>query len=152
MKIYIDKFNLDILNNISELFKEYLVNTDIYITLYTSEGIYRIEDKHSYLLDVCDKNIRSYEKYYENFTLIVDASHFIKNKVNSVIGDTHLSFHTKELYYKLNKKSSIALVLKYNLGDNKHISEDIYFEIDKDIDINEPFIKKEIIEFLSVLN
>lgn len=152
MKIYIDKFNLDILNNISEAFKEYLVHTDIYIALYTNEGIYRIEDKQTYLLDVYDKNIHSYEKYYENFTLIVDNSYFIKNKVNSVIGDTHLSFHTKEFYYKLNKKSSLSLVLKYNLGDNKHVSDDIYFEIDKDIDINEPFIKKEIIEFLSVLN
>jgi hypothetical protein len=152
MKIYIDRLNLDILNNISELFKEYLVNTDIYIALYTSEGIYRIEEKQTYLLDVHDKNIHSYEKYYEGFTLIVDKSHFIKNKVNSVLGDTHLSFHTKELYYKLNKKSSLALVLKYTLGDNKPTPNDIYFEIDKDIDINEPFIKKEIIEFLSVLN
>lgn len=152
MKIYIDRFNLDILNNISELFKEYLVTTDIYIALYTSEGIYRIEEKQTYLLDVYDKSIRSYEKYYEGFTLIVDNSYFIKNKINSVLGDTHLSFHTKELYYKLNKKSSLALVLKYTLGDSKPTPNDIYFEIDKDIDINEPFIKKEIIEFLSVLN
>lgn len=152
MKIYIDRFNLDILNNISELFKEYLVTTDIYIALYTSEGIYRIEEKQTYLLDVYDKSIRSYEKYYEGFTLIVDNSYFIKNKINSVLGDTHLSFHTKELYYKLNIKSSLALVLKYTLGDSKPTPNDIYFEIDKDIDINEPFIKKEIIEFLSVLN
>ena len=32
------------------------------------------------------------------------------------------------------------------------IENDIYFELNKEIDINEIFIKKEIIEFLSLLN
>jgi hypothetical protein len=152
MKIYIDKLNLDILHDISELFKEYLVYSDIYISLYTSECVYRIEDKQMYLLDVYDKHITTYEKYYDNFTLIVDTSYFIKNKVNSVHGEEHLSFNTKEFHYKLNKKSSLTLVIKYNLINEKPFPDDIYFEINKDIDISEPFIKKEIIEFLSVLN
>ena len=52
MKIYIDKFNLEILNDISEIFKEYFVNSDIYMTLYTDEGIYRVEEKHVFLLDI----------------------------------------------------------------------------------------------------
>jgi hypothetical protein len=152
MKIYIDKFNLEVLNEISEIFKEYLVNYEMYMALYTSEGIYRVEDKQIYLLDVHDVNIQTYEKYYHEFTLVVDKSYFIKNKVNSIHGDTHLSFHTKEVYYKLNKKSSLTLVLKYNLINETPLADDIYFEIDKEVDINEPFIKKEIIEFLSVLN
>jgi hypothetical protein len=42
-------------------------------------------------------------------------------------------------------------ILNY-FKNNKFIPNDIYFEIDKDIDINEFLIKKEIIEFLSVLN
>jgi hypothetical protein len=152
MKIYIDKFNINILNDISELFKEYLVGSDIYIILYTNEGIYRIEDKCTYLLDVHDIQIKTYEKYYNQLNLIVDSSSFSKNQINSILGETHLSFHTKELYYKLNKKSSLTLVIKYNLINEKQTPNDIYFEIDKDIDINDLFIKKEIIEFLSVLN
>ena len=152
MKIYIDKFNLEILNDISEIFKEYFVNSQIYITLYTDEGMYRVEEKRTFLLEVHDNPIKTYEKYYNNFTLIQDNSYFIKNPVNSVLGETHLSFHTKEIYYKLNKMSSLALVIKYNLTNEKQSPDDIYFEIDKNVDINEPFIKKEIIEFLSVLN
>ncbi len=152
MKIYIDKFNLEILNDISEIFKEYFVNSDIYMTLYTDEGIYRVEEKHVFLLDINDNPIKTYEKYYNNFTLFQDNSYFVKNLVNSVLGETHLPFNTKELYYKLNKTSSVTLVLKYNLTNEKQSPDDIYFEIDKNVDINEPFIKKEIIEFLSVLN
>jgi hypothetical protein len=152
MKIYIDKFNLDILNDISELFKEYIIKEKIYTTLYTNEGFYRIEDKQTYFLNVHDQPIKSYEKYYNRFTLIVDTSYLNKNQVNSVHGETHLSFHTKEYYYKLNKKSELTLVLKYYLKNGKPIPDDIYFETEKDIDINEPFIKTEIIEFLSVLN
>ena len=45
MKIFINNFNLDILNDISELFKEFLTNCETYIRLYTNEGIYRVEDK-----------------------------------------------------------------------------------------------------------
>lgn len=152
MKIYIDKFNLEILNDISELFKDFFVNSDIYVTLYTDEGIYRIEEKNIFLLDINDNQIKTHRNYCNQFTLIEDNSYFIKNQVNSVLGDTHLSFHTKELYYKLNIKSSIRLVLKYNLINEKQKPDDIYFEIDRNVDINEPFIKKELIEFLSVLN
>lgn len=152
MKIYIDKFNLDILNDISELFKEYLIKEKIYTTLYTNEGFYRIEDKQIYFLNVDDQTIKTYEQYYKNFTLIVDKSYLNKSQVNSIHGDTHLSFNTKEDYYKLNKKSDLTLVLKYYLKNGKPIPDDIYFETEKDIDINEPFIKTEIIEFLSVLN
>ena len=152
MKIYIDKFNLNILNDISELFKEYLIKEKTYVTLYTNEGFYRIENKQVYFLNVDDHPIKTYEKYYNKFTLIVDTSYLNKNLVTSVYGDTHLSFHTKEDYYKLNKKSDLTLVLKYYLKNGKPIPDDIYFETEKDIDINEPFIKTEIIEFLSVLN
>ena len=80
MKIYIDKFNLEILNDISEIFKEYFVNSNIYITLYTDEGMYRVEEKRTFLLEVHDNPIKTYEKYYNNFTLIQDNSYFIKKK------------------------------------------------------------------------
>jgi hypothetical protein len=44
------------------------------------------------------------------------------------------------------------MVIEYILNnDSRFIPNDIYFETDKDIDINEVFIKKEIIDFLSEL-
>jgi hypothetical protein len=44
------------------------------------------------------------------------------------------------------------MVIKYILNEDNFIPKDIYFETENNIDINEPFIKKEINEFLSVLN
>ena len=56
----------------------------------------------------------------------------------------------KKDYYKINKKTDIQMIVEYN--NNKLVPNDIYFEIDKNNDINELFIKNEIIEFLSLLN
>jgi hypothetical protein len=152
MKVYINNFNLEILDDISNLFKDKLVDTKNYIELYTDEGIYNIENKDIFILNVIDKDIKIYEKYYNNFTLITDPSYFNKKKITSIHGETHLSFKTKKNYYKLNNNSDIYLVIKYYYKSNNFIPNDIYFKINREIDINDIFIKKEIIEFLSVLN
>jgi len=152
MRIYINNFNLDIMDKISELFKEHLIKTDNYIELYTNEGIYRIEDKIIYFLDIIDNDIQKFEKYYNNFTLIVDTSFYNKKNTSSIHGETHLSFQIIEKYYKFDIFSPISLVIKYNLDKTKLIPSDIYFESQKNININDVFIKKELIEFLSVLN
>lgn len=152
MKIYINNFNLDILNDISELFKNKLVNAKNFIRLYTNEGIYCIEDRNVYRLEVVDKDIKKYEKYFNNFTLILDPSYFNKNIAFSIHGDIHESFNVKEYYYKMNHNSNISLVIKYNCKKTQFIPNDIYFEINREIDINDILIKKEIIEFLSLLN
>ena len=85
MKIYIDKFNLEILNDISEIFKEYFVNSNIYITLYTDEGMYRLEEKRAILLEVHDNPIKTYEKYYNKYNkfkwvLIIFFNNIPKNE------------------------------------------------------------------------
>lgn len=153
MKVYINNFNLNLLNDISKVFKEHLINSETYIKLYTNDGIYIIDDKKIYLLDTCDKDIKIFNNYYDNLTLIVDPSFYIKNTYSSVHGDTHLSFNIIKNYYKLNKLSDISLVIEQLYNNNKSlIQNDIYFESDKNIDINDLFIKNEIIEFLSVLN
>jgi len=152
MRVYINNFNLDILNDISEIFKEYTINSETYIELYTTEGIYRIEDKNIYFLDACDKDIKMFENYYNNFTLIIDPSFFQRQSCSSIQGNNHLALQTIKKYYKLRQSSEIQMVIKYILNNDKFIPNDIYFESEKDIDINDVLIKKEIIEFLSVLN
>lgn len=152
MRIYINNLNLNIINDISELFKDNIINSEVYIKLYTDEGIYRIEDKKIYLLDTCDKDIQIFNNYYNDFTLIVDTSFFHKHTCSSIHGETHLSFRTKKNYYKINPSSEMQLVIKYVSDNGKLIPNDIYFEFNKDVNINDVFIKKEIIEFLSVLN
>jgi len=152
MRIYINNFNLDILNDISELFKEQMTNSEKYIELYTNEGIYHIEDKKIYFLDTCDKDIKVFDRYYNDFTLIVDSSFFHKEPCSSIHGDTHLALQTNKTIYKMNPSSEIQMVIKYILNEDKFILNDIYFESEKNVDINDVFIKKEISEFLSVLN
>lgn len=152
MRIYINNLNLDITNELLEIFKENLIKTENYVELYTNDGTYRIDDKTIYLLDVTDKSIQIFEKYYNNFTLIVDTSFYNKKITSSIHGETHLSFQITEKHYKLDNSSSISLVIKYSLDESSLIPNDIYFETQKDINIGELFVKKEIIEFLSVLN
>ncbi len=153
MRVYINNFNLDILNDISDLFKEYLSNSERYIKLYTNEGIYHVEGKNIYFLDAHDKEIKIFEKYYNHFTLIYDPSFFYKQICTSIHGDTHLSLQTKKHTYQINPSSEIKMIIEYiSNNDGKFIPNDIYFEIEKDIDINDLFIKKEINDFLSVLN
>lgn len=154
MRIYINNLNLDILNDIANKFKEYLINSETNAELYTSEGIYRIEDKNIYSLDTEDRDIKIYDKYYKEISLITDPSIFHKNLVTSVHGESHLFFLIKRNIYKLNKNSNISLIIKYSSDNNETIPlpNDIYFESNKDIDVNEYFIKNELSEFLSILN
>jgi hypothetical protein len=152
MRVYINNLNLDILNEVSEIYKEHIINSEVYIELYTSDGIYRIEDKNIYFLDTCDKDIKIFENYHNKFTLIVDPSFFRNQSCTSIHGDNHLVLHTKKNYYKINTLSEIQMVIKYILNNDIFIPNDIYFESEKELDINDIFIKKEIIEFLSVLN
>lgn len=152
MRIYINNLNLDILNDINDLFKENLVSTKNFIELYTEEGIYCIENKDIYVLDIIDKDIIKYDNFYKDFTLIIDSSYIKKNIATSIHGITHFSFKIKELCYKLNDNSTINLIIKYFYEKDNFIPNDIYFESSKEIDINDIFIKKELIEFLSVLN
>jgi hypothetical protein len=152
MRVYINNFNLHIINDISDIFKEQLTNYETYVNVYTNEGIYHVEEKNMYLLDTCDKDIEIFENYYNNLTLIVDKSFYNKQISSCICGETHLSFQTKKYYYKLNSSSEMKLVIKYISDKGNFIPNDIYFEFNKDVDINNLFIKKEIIEFLSVLN
>ena len=152
MRVYINHFNLDIINNISDIFKENLSKSETYIKLYTNEGIYRIEDKKIYSLDAFDKDIKILENYHNNLTFIVDTSFYRKHISSCIYGTSHVPLEIKKYYYKMNPYSEMQLVIKYISDTSKFIPNDIYFEFNKDVDINNLFIKKEIIEFLSVLN
>ena len=152
MKIYINNLNLNILNELSNNFKSLLIDKKQYIILYTEEGIYEINNKLIYRLEQIDRDIKQYENFYNEFTLIIDPSFFNKHIETSIIGTKHISNQIVKYIYKLNKKSDLNLIIEYYLHDSKMIENDIYFELNKEIDINEIFIKKEIIEFLSLLN
>ena len=61
----------------------------------------------------------------------------------------------KRSFFKLNKNSNLQLVFEgiFSNDDTTNIKHnDIYFELPKNIDINDALVKKEIIVFLSLLN
>ena len=154
MKIYINNFNLNILKDIQDTLQKEFINSENYIQLYTNEGIFRIEKNIIYSLDPVDIDIKIYERYFHDFTLIVDLSYFKKNTITTINGNIHLSTSIKKNFYKINKQSKLQLVIENieQINSGHYIPSDIYFELDGSNDINELFIKQDIIEFLSVLN
>jgi hypothetical protein len=150
MKIYINNLNLDIINNIAIKLKDYFLYSDKYLNIYTDEGIYMIDDKEILFLTAIDKKINIIENYYEKFTLIVDSSFYKKEKNTSINGKNILAFKVEKEIYKINKNSNLSIIIEHNKSDND--INDIYFELENNDDIEQLFIKKEIIEFLSMLN
>ena len=46
MKVFINNFNLDALPNVLTGFNDSLVKTDVYIQVYSIDGIYKIVEDH----------------------------------------------------------------------------------------------------------
>jgi hypothetical protein len=161
MKLYIDNFNIDILDEYNKNLQSYELNktTEYYIELFTDAGIYKINNNSIYLLEAIDREIIKYAKYFNNITLICDSSYFIENKTNYIDGSNHFSRQIKREIYKHNSNTKIKLIIESYLSDNEYLRDNnefkpnnIYFECDNEKNINDLFIKQEIIEFLSVLN
>ena len=158
MRIYINNFNIDLLDSIIKKIEDNYVSSETYIQIYAVDGVYQINDKHINKLIANDKKIEIFEKYYDNFTLIVDSSYYTKEIINCV-NPEHISTNMKRCFFKLNKNSFLNLVIEGT--ENTNFSKknahginpnDIYFEITNNVDINDALVKKEINVFLSLLN
>ena len=148
MRIYINNFNIDILSTIMQTLNEYYIKFASYIQIYGIDGIYTIDEFSIKKLNYNDNDIEIFNNYYEKFTLIVDSSYYTIETV-SKIPTEHISNKIAKYIYKIHKQSNINLVIECS---DKNVPKDIYFEIEEYIDINNVLIKKEITEFLSLLN
>ena len=161
MKIYINNFNLDALHDTMQSLTEQYISSEIYIQLYSVDGIYKITDCNATKLISNDVAIQLMPAYYKNFTLIVDSSYFIEEITNQIHPE-HIYAKIKKCMFKINPKSIIALIIEgefieETIGTSKTIFCDIipnniYFEISNNIDINNALVKNELIVFLSLLN
>ena len=161
MKIYINNFNVHLLDKIVKKLNEQYVKSETYIQIYSIDGAYQINEKTINKQVVHDSNIKIYEQFYEDFTLIVDNSYFELVSVNQIHPE-NISTCIKRSFYKIDTNSNLHLVIegvflddiiainKENSNTIKH--DDIYFELPNNIDINDALVKKEIIVFLSLLN
>ena len=162
MRLYINHFNLDVLQNIMNLLKELYLKSETYIQIYALDGIYKIDENKIKKLNSIDSDIKIIQNYYEKFTLIMDTSYFVEELVNQIDSD-HISKKTKKCIFRTNPNSKIDLVIEGEILENNNFFQknnteygmkpnELYFEMANNIDINDALVKKEIIEFLSRLN
>ena len=69
MKIYINHLNLDALPELLKTLNNNYINSETYIQIYSSDGIYEINNTSSKKLMPIDNDIQILENYHENFTL-----------------------------------------------------------------------------------
>ena len=159
MKIYINHFNLLVLPDLLKSLSKYKVKSEEYWKIYSSEGIYLIDEKSTFKLKPVDHDIIILKQFYEEFTLIVDPSFFIIEK-STQIPSEHISIKIKREIFELKenntiKQNSIKLVIEseqINESKDEYIPKDIYFELSNDSNIKDALVKEELIVFLSLLN
>jgi hypothetical protein len=161
MKIYINNFNVQILDKIVKKLNEQYVSSETYIKIYSIDGIYQINEKNTNKQIVHDTNVKIYENFYEDFTLIVDNSYCELESVNQIHPD-NISTCIKRNFFKIDSNYNLQLVIEgiflddmispINSKNNNIKHNDIYFELPNNTDINDALVKKEIIVFLSLLN
>jgi hypothetical protein len=162
MKIYINHLNLDALPEVLKSLTNNYINSETYIQIYSSDGIYEINNSISKKLIPVDNDIQILQNYHENFTLIVDKSYYGEEEVFQ-INNEHISRKMKKCFFELNKNSKIKLVIEGEVLDDKHFYKrisneygiapnDIYFELPEKTNITDALVKKELIVFLSCLN
>jgi hypothetical protein len=176
MKIYINHFNLNILPDLLKTLSNYHIKSEEYMQLYSTSGIYMIDQTSSIKLNQVDHDIVLLKNFYQDFTLIVDPSFYIAEKVVNIPPE-HITTKIKRDVFALhnnnkintNKKNhpNIKLIIEteiksepeeafYFLNKNKTDNEDNYrdmfFEMPNGTNVNDALVKEEIIEFLSLLN
>ena len=162
MKIYINHLNLDALPELLKTLNNNYINSETYIQIYSSDGIYEINNTSSKKLIPIDNDIQIIENYHENFTLLVDTSYYVVEEVFQ-IKNYHISRKMKRCFFEFNKNSKIKLVIEGEVLDDKHFYKrisneygiapnDIYFELPEKTNITDALVKKELIVFLSCLN
>jgi hypothetical protein len=174
MKIYINHFNLNILPDLLKSLSNYHIKSEEYMYLYCTSGIYMIDQTSSIKLNPVDHDIVLLEKFYQDFTLIVDPSFYIAEKVVNIPPEHTITKIKRDVFALRNNNTNnkknkpyIKLIieteiksepeeafyfLNKNKTDNEAIYRDVFFEMQNGTNVNDVLVKEEIIEFLSLLN
>lgn len=167
MKVYILKYNLNkICNVVPELLNLWKITVTEGIEIYSTEGVFYIDNNTTYKLIYYDKSITKIKKYYEELDVAIDKS-TITREITYQIPPKHLAIPIKTFIFKKNMLSKITFIIigsSSNINNNtpfmdknfnkllQVIISDFYIDVPDDIDLNNIFIKEEISEFLSMLN
>lgn len=181
MKVYALNYDLNKISTaISELLKLKMIMTMTEgIEIYSTEGIFYIDNNNTYKLLYNDKSITKVHHYYEEINLAIDKS-VITKEITYQLPPKHLANPIKTFIFKKTLQSKIKFVIigsNVNNNNTNHntsintpftkqnfntdlqiIVNDFYIDIQDnvdiqdDIDLNNIFIKEDICEFLSMLN
>jgi hypothetical protein len=139
-----------------------LVKTETYIQVYSIDGIYQIGMSTMKKQTSVDSDIEILNDYHENFTLIVDKSHFVEEDAASFDPD-HISTRMKRCIFETSKNAPIKLIIEgetveerggffKNKTSQNLVPNNIYFEMDNNLNVRDALVKKELIGFLLLLN
>ena len=120
------------------------INITQYKDIYSSDGIFRIQNDNIYQLIPQDKPIE--KTIYNNTEFIIDKSYFSFRNEIYCIPIIHLEFNIEYIEFKLNNKSKISLIIE----KNNNIIIDTYFYTKENILHN--YFKDDILIILSLLN
>jgi hypothetical protein len=158
MKLYIKNYKpCDILKKI-KLLDDYYLNTKKSIEIISDEGIFYIDDKNFYKINIIlDKLV---ELRSSNLELLLDKTLFNNVKVNH-LPLNHYCTGITSFYYAINSKSKIKLIIegKYEINEDKitnkyhnFIPANFYFEIPNEKTNFEILNNDDLNVFLSILN
>ena len=164
MKIYINHFNLLVLPELLKSLSKYNMNSENFLQIFSPEGIYLIDQVSTMKLKPVDHDIIILKNVYENFTLIVDPSFYILEKVTQIPPE-HIKKRVKRDIFNLSNTNFIKLVIEseevneihsgfnfFNQNKDNYVPKDIYFELPNGSNIKDALVKEELIVFLSLLN
>ena len=119
-----------------------IINIIKYKEIYSSEGIFRIQNDNIFKL--VPQDVPCEYITYKNNDLIIDKSNYIFRK-NYSIPYNHLVYNIDKVEYKFYNNSPITFIIEY--CNNKVV--DIYFYTKQDLYIN---LKNNILEYISLFN
>ena len=153
MKIYIKDYNIKTVASKLPLFKKYNKSITEYMEIYSTEGIFLIDNSQFLRLNYLDCQIQTINNYYKNFSLLIDPTTIILEKIHQLPTEHIVVPVTKQIFY-IDNQSPIKLIYETTSGNTSHdiIPYNFYFELNNNIDINNELIKKELIVFLSLFN
>lgn len=151
MRIYLDKLWLNInFNKINNI----LSSSEELIYLYSSDGIFIIQNNRIMKIEINDGEINEIKDYIDNFNITIDTTIIKKSRdIVSNIPINHIKIDKKINYYKLRDKSPLTFIVEF--VDNK--VSDFYFILEgyhakySNADLNNSSIKEDFVEFLDII-
>ena len=138
MKIYIltnlKKINIKNLNNLNQ------TKVLEYQNIYSSEGIFRIQNNNIYKLIPKDYPLEKIT--YNNLNFILNKNNYKFTEIMYYTPYNHIKYDIKEIEYKLDINSKLSLIIEYN---NNNINK-IYFSTNEN-ELNDN-LKNNMFEFI----